>query len=57
MLRAQSESGSAATTYRPPATVGGETGVERGLPVRRPGTVSTQTGPVLSPMRDTARTA
>ena len=56
-LRAQSESGSPATTYWPPLTVSGETGVERGLPVRRPGTVSTQTGPILSPMRDMARTA
>jgi hypothetical protein len=53
-LRAQSESGSLATTYRLPLTVSGETGAERGLPVRRPGTVSTQTGPIVSPMRDMA---
>src|ERR1700678_4399728 len=56
-LRAQSESGSADTTYRPPLTVSGETGAERGLPVRRPGTVSTQTGPIVSPMRDMASAA
>src|ERR1700729_1011019 len=31
-LRAQSESGNADTTYRPPLTVSGETGAERGLP-------------------------
>src|ERR1035438_7394110 len=56
-LRAQSESGSADTTYRPPLTVSGETGAERGLPVRRPGTVSTWTGPIVSPRRDRASAA
>jgi hypothetical protein len=56
-LRAQSESGSADTTYRPPPTVSGETGAERGLPVRRPGTVSTWTGPIVSPLRDRAGAA
>jgi hypothetical protein len=56
-LRAQLESGSPATTYRLPLTVSGETGAERGLPVRRPGTVSRQTGPIVSPIRDMASAA
>src|SRR5258705_64885 len=44
-LALQSEPGTPPTTYRLPATVIGVTGVERGLPDLRPGTVST-TGPL-----------
>ena len=49
-LAAQSESGSPATTYRLPSSVIGVTGVDRGLPDFRPGTVNTA-GPRFTPRR------
>src|SRR5690349_16383684 len=47
-LADQSEPGRPPTMYSLPSTVIGVTGVERGLPLLRPGTVST-TGPKLMP--------
>src|SRR5512139_3374901 len=49
-LAAQSEPGRPATMYFWPSTIIGVTGVERRLPVLRPGTVSTS-GPKLNPRR------